>query len=117
MPHRFALTTALAALVALPALAEGISVYDLGEMPTRELCMQRANKVMSTYFNEHGGYQVQRTDWVIYGWDLEPGDQDVSILCPIFRDDLVAAMMVVHGETTDEERLFTADELSRLWSQ
>lgn len=112
-----AATLALA-LGATAALAEGFTVYDLGPMPSRDLCMQKAGKILNAYMNQNGGWEVQTTDWIVYGWDFEPGDQDVVVMCPIFGTDageIVNAMMVVYGEDTDERRMFTAEEISARW--
>ena len=43
-------------------------------------------------------------------------DQDVTIMCPWVSDTVVNAFLVVHGETTDEERIFTAEQLERYWN-
>ena len=54
-----ALSAALLAAVAGAAAAEGASVYDLGEMPSREACLRRADKAMNAYLNAHGGTSIE----------------------------------------------------------
>ena len=71
--------------------------------------------MLNSYLDANGGASVEITDWVAYAWDFEPGDQDIVLMCPIFRGDVVNALLVVHGEDTDESRIATADEIERLW--
>jgi hypothetical protein len=97
------------------AAAEGTSVLDLGQFTDRASCMQQANKVLRGYIARHGGYEVQSTEWVVYGWDLEPGNQDAVIMCPVVNGDVINAFTVIHGEDTDENREFTANEIDRMW--
>ena len=108
-----ALAAGLAAAGA--AWAEGASVYDLGEMPTRDACMRHADKVLNSYLDSNGGSSVEITEWVAYGWDFQPGDNDVVLMCPIFRGDVVNALLVIYGEDTDQSRIDAADEIERLW--
>lgn len=112
-------TVFLAAAAALfPALAsaEGFTNMDFGQFSDRESCMARANDVMTRYIAAHGGFEIQQTEWVVYGWDFEPGDQDVTIMCPWVSDTVVNAFLVVHGETDDEQRIFTAETLEQFWN-
>jgi hypothetical protein len=111
-------TLMIAALAALPALAqaEGFTNMDFGQFSNREDCMALAQQVMDRYIRTHGGFEYSSTEWVVYGWDFEPGDQDVTIMCPWVSDTVVNAFMVVHGETTDEDRIFTVDQLERFWN-
>ena len=107
-----------AAAAAFPAfgMAEGYTNMDFGQFSDRETCMAKAQQVMDRYINTHGGFEQQSTEWVVYGWDFEPGDQDVTIMCPWVSDTVVNAFMVVHGETTDDQRIFTAEQLERYWN-
>jgi hypothetical protein len=106
---------AVAAILPAIAAAEGMTNMDLGQFSNRESCMAKAEQVMERYIRTHGGFEFQSTEWVVYGWDFTPGDQDVSIMCPWVSDTVVNAFLVVHGETTDEERIFTAETLERFW--
>jgi hypothetical protein len=107
-----------AAAVLIPALgaAEGFTNMDLGQFGDRETCMARALAAMDRYIAQHGGFEVSQTEWVTYGWDFTPGDQDVTIMCPWVSDVTVNAFLIVHGETTDEERIFTAETLERFFT-
>ncbi len=106
----------LLSLAAAPAAAEGYAIYDLGEMPDRPACLQKAGKVLGTYNRQNGGQGlIDPAEWIVYGWDFGPGDNDVFIMCPIFREEIVNAMLVVYGEGTDEERNAAADGIDGLW--
>lgn len=99
------------------ASAEGYAIYDLGEVADRPSCLHRATKVMNAWNRQTGEQGIlDPTEWIVYGWDLGPGDNDVLIMCPIFRDSFVNALLVVHGEGTDQERNRVADGIERLWT-
>jgi hypothetical protein len=75
------------ALVSGTAAAEAFKVGDLGEMPSRRLCLTTAVAVLETYISEFGGRSTNGEpdvddSWSIYAWDLRPGDIDVVITCP-----------------------------------
>lgn len=99
------------------ALAEGWSVYDLGPTSGRDACMNRARSTISRYIFRHGGGNTSEASWTVYGYDLTPGDQDAVIMCPQVSGGGIDAFLVVHGETREDERIFTADEIERLWKQ
>lgn len=107
----------MAAPAATPTLAEGWSVYDLGEVPgARENCMKRARNAIASYMFDHGGGETAVASWTTYGYDLRPGDQDAVIMCPVVNGNVVNAFLTVHGDTTEDERIFTADEIERIWN-
>ena len=112
-------TLALAAALPGAALAEGFTVIDLGVTRDRETCMYRAERALDRYEEELGLYAVNVSDWVIFAYDLRPGDQDVTITCPILGEGegFVNAFLNVHGETTSEEREATADALEAYWNE
>ncbi len=120
------LKTALSVgLLALPisvaassASAEGWSIYDLEEVAgPRENCMQRARNTLSGYMFDNGGGETDSASWTNYAYDLEPGDQDVVIMCPVVNGGVVNAFLVVHGAASEDERIFTADEIERIWKE
>jgi len=112
---RYLAVAALAALVpAAPALAEGFSVRDLGETPSRDDCMRRGELAMSAHAKTYGG-DVVPTEWIVYGWDLGPGDNDVTLMCPVVNGGVINAFMVIHGETDETDRTLVADGIERLF--
>lgn len=112
----------LALLTLLPfaatqAHAEGWSVYYLGEHASRDRCMSHARSVINGYIFANGGGNTSEASWTVYGYDLEPGDQDVVIMCPITQDGSISAILNVHGETTEEQRIFVADTIDSMWNK
>lgn len=97
--------------------AEGWSVYYLGDSDTRDRCMSHARSVINGYIFKNGGGNTSEASWTVYGYDLEPGDQDIVIMCPVTQDGSVAAIMNVHGETTEEQRIFVADTIESMWEK
>jgi len=112
---RAIILAAAAALLPVLGSAEGFTNMDLGQFSNREDCMAKAEAAMQRYIDTSGGFEYQSTEWVVYGWDFTPGDQDVTIMCPWVSDTVVNAFLIVHGETTDEERIFTAETLDQLF--
>ena len=103
-------------LAAGAAAADGFTIHDFGYVESRDLCMQWAQEVLIEYLNSRGGFEVNQTEWVVYGWDLTPGDQDVAIMCPALPNGGYNAFMVVYGEGDNEkERTATANALDSLW--
>ena len=109
-----------AALLPGAAWAEGFTIYDLGVTRDRETCLYRAERALDRYSGEHGLYEIQPTEWIVFAYDLRPGDQDVVIMCPVVGGDggrVINAFLNVHGETTPDEREFTAQEIERYWNE
>ena len=114
---RFGRMAALGLLTAPgAALAESYDTIELGLTFNRETCMTKAENVFYRYKNAHGGGHVARANWVVYGWDMRPGDQDAVIMCPIVNG-VVDAFLVVHSEGTETNRDFTVEEIRWLWNQ
>lgn len=106
-------------VVAGPALAEGWVVMDLGETETREICMDRAERILQDYIDSKGGHSVAGDSWTKYGYDLEPGDNDVLIMCPLVNGGLYNGFMAVYGAFEDDADDHTdpvAEELQRMWN-
>lgn len=96
------------------AQAESYDTIELGLTFDRDTCMSRAENVLYQYRNDHGGGKVFRASWVVYGWDLRPGDQDVVIMCPIVNN-VVDAFLVVHSEAAESNRDFTTQQVKWYW--
>lgn len=115
-----ALATVCAAAFAAPAMAEGWVVMDLGEVKTREACMERADRVIRGYVDFFGGHSVEEDSWTKYGYDLEPGDNDVLIMCPMVNGGVYNAFLAVYGAFVESEEDHTdqvAEQLQRLWNR
>ena len=106
-------------LAAGPARAEGFTVVDLGPARDRESCMYRAGRMLERHEAKHGLHEWRASDWIVFAYDLRPGDQDVTVMCPILGGTgaIVNAFLNVHGETTAGEREATADALEGYWNE
>jgi hypothetical protein len=114
---------ALAVLVAGTGVADTFSVGDLGEMPSRRICMSIAAEVIDNYIDRFGGHSASgnvndNTSWSYFGWDLRPGEVDVVLTCPIVADQ-VNAFYTIHAPGDDDagNADITADRLRDLWTE
>ncbi|SMH31589.1 hypothetical protein [Maritimibacter sp. HL-12] len=101
---------------ATPVLAEGWSITKLGTMPSEQLCMDKARLVINRYIFANGGGSTGEDTWSLYGYDLEPGAQDVVVMCPIGGGGSVNAMMVIQSESSGDDRSWAAQELVAIWN-
>ena len=106
-----------AALLPGAAWAEGFTIYDLGVTRDRETCLYRAEQALSRYEREYGLSEFEVTTWIVFAYDLRPGDQDLTISCPILGegDGFVNAFLHVHGEASSQEREDTATAIENFW--
>ncbi len=101
-----------------PAMAEGYSTVDLGLINDKPACMAKAERVMNRYKNTFGAHSVKVGGWTTFGWDFEPGDQDVVILCVAptsSSNSKRRGVMVTHGSGTEKQRFATRDLLQGYW--
>lgn len=111
---------ALASVMLAPAAAyaEGYSVSDLGNMASKEVCLQKAERVIRRYDSALGAGQINVANWTAYGWDMTPGDQDTLIICAPTTEagtSRVRVILVVYGEQESEDRQLTRDVLKGYW--
>lgn len=112
----FALAASSLVISASPSLAKGWSITKLGTMPSEQLCMDKARLVINRYIFANGGGSTGEDTWSLYGYDLEPGGQDVVIMCPIGGGGAVNAMLVIQSESESDDRRWAASELVSLWN-
>ena len=103
--------------------AEAFKVGDLGEMPSRRVCLTTAAEVLETYISEFGGRSTGgNTDgedsWSVYAWDLRPGDIDVVITCPVVANQVNAFYTLFSSGGNELEDADTAAARIRaLWER
>lgn len=97
------------------ATAESFDTIELGITYNRAECMNWAENVLYRYKANYGAGKISRSSWVVYGWDLRPGDQDVVIMCPVVAGT-VDAFLVVHSESTQDNRMFTTGNIEYFWN-
>jgi hypothetical protein len=118
-----------ALLAAMPGMALGadlataFKIGDLGETPSRRICMSVAAQVLVTYIDKFGGHPAvgnieDAKSWSFYGWDLRPGDNDVVITCPIVAGQ-ANAFYTIHssGDDADANATVVAERLRDLWKE
>lgn len=103
------------AVAANPAAAEGWSIFKLDSLSDLESCMAKSRAVISAYIFDNGGSETGADSWSVYGYDLEPGGQDVVIVCPEGPDGMIDAMLVVQSESESDLRVQVAEALVALW--
>ena len=107
-----ALAAALAVPMTAPAVhAEGFSVRDLLETSDRAECLRRGERAVQGVAKNGG--EVDVTEWIIYGWDVGSGSNDLTLMCPIVAGGVVNGFLVVYGDGSEEDRSFVADEILR----
>jgi hypothetical protein len=104
------------------AAAGNFKVGDLGEMPSRRICMSIASEVVESYIEKYGGLSTSGNtedadSWEYYGWNLRPGDIDIVILCTVVASQ-VNAFYIMHSDSDDADNAdIAADRIRRLWDQ
>ena len=107
------------ALAAGSAPASGWTIRDLGGIPTEAGCADLAWDVFARYRNARSVGDVQRSGWVVYGYDLSSDDYDGVITCSYGPNDSTRATLVVYsvGDADADTRRGIADRLERYWDQ
>ncbi|OIP86712.1 MAG: hypothetical protein AUK37_02750 [Rhodobacterales bacterium CG2_30_65_12] len=103
------------AVFAAPVAAEGWAIFKLDSVDDLAACMSRARRTVSSYIFDHGGSQTGADSWSVYGYDLEPGQQDVVIVCFEAAGGAIDALLVVQSESESEPREQVAEALLRIW--
>ena len=101
------------------ASAEGWTIKDLGGTPTEEACVDLAWDVFDRYRTARSVGDLQRSGWVVYGYDLTHDDFDGVITCSFGPDDTTRATLAVYsvGDADTETRRNIADRLESYWDQ
>ncbi len=121
--RRIIIAAALMAAFANPASAGLFRVGDLGELPSRQICMTVAKNVLESYLDEYGGGSVvgdteNPESWEVYGWRLRPGDNDIVITCPVVNSR-VNAFFTLHTASDDAsaDADMVLERVRELWSR
>ena len=107
------------ALTAGSASAAGWTIKDLGGTPTEAGCVDLAYDVFARYRGARSMGDLQRTEWVVYGYDLSSDDYDGIITCSFGPKDTTRATMVIYSadNADGDMRLEIANRLERYWDQ
>ncbi len=106
-------------LAAGSASAAGWTIKDLGGTPTEAGCVDLAWDVLARYRGARSVGHLQRSGWVVYGYDLSSDDYDGVITCNYGPDDTTRATLAVYsgGGADADMRREIADRLERYWDQ
>ena len=117
---RFLASAAFVVLLSGSASAEVFKVGDLGEMPSRRVCLATASAVLEAYIDEFGGLSTSgdTEGWEIYGWDLRPGNIDVVITCPVIANQANAFYTLYSsGDNVAQDADTAAARIRELWDR
>jgi len=119
MNRRIAAAALGLGLLPAAAMAEGWTIKDLGSVPTESGCVNLAWDVFDRYRDARSLGDLQKTEWVVYGYDLSSGAYDAIITCNYGPNDTTRATLAVHNSDDgyDGERGDIADRLERYWEQ
>ena len=85
--------------VAPPAMAiDKWTITDLGSSRTESLCVEAATQSFISFSNVYGASRLLRTDWTVYGYDLNNSDHDAVVTCTFATANATRATLVVYSE-------------------
>lgn len=107
------------ALAAGSASAEGWTVKDLGGTPTESACVDLAWDVFTRYRGARSVGDLQRSEWVVYAYDLSSDDYDGLITCSYGPNDTTRATLSIYsvGDANAEMRREIADRIEKYWDR
>jgi len=93
------MVAALCVCVATPALAiDNWTITDLGSTRTESLCVAAATQSFLSFSNVYGASRMLRTDWTVYGYDLNNSDHDAVVTCAFATANATRATLIVYSE-------------------
>lgn len=97
-------------LLAPFASADSWIIRDLGLMPDRPTCLDRAELVLRDYKDKNSGGEISRGKWSVFAYELGTNERDVVFSCPIF-DGKVYGMIYSHDTRDSTDNAFAIDRL------
>lgn len=73
------------------------TVTDLGSARTESICIAAATESFVSFSNVYGASRLMRTDWTVYGYDLNNSDHDAVITCNFATANSTRATLVVYS--------------------
>ena len=114
---RLAIFALTAALTAGSAAAEGWTIKDLGSVPTEQGCVELGWDAFARYRRRHELNDLQKTEWVVYAFDMQGEHYDAIITCAYGPNDTTRATLAVYSKEDDGDRAWIADQVERYWDQ
>jgi len=106
-----------AALVACPVVAEAVdnwTIYDLGQSRRLSICMTAAERAFVEYDAVYSTDRIEKSNWVVFGWNLNDSGQDAIITCADGPGGGSQATIVMYGANSALIRM-EAERLGRLF--
>lgn len=119
MKHCLATTALCLLLTAGTASAEGWTIKDLGSVATEAGCVDLGYDAFDRYRSRRSVGDLQRTEWVVYAYDITDDAYDAVITCSFGPNDTTRATLAVYASDAgdEEERRSIADRVERYWEQ
>ena len=73
------------------------TVTDLGSARTESICVDAATQSFVSFGNVFGASRMMRTDWTVYGYDLNNADHDAVITCTFATANSTRATLIVYS--------------------
>jgi len=97
-------------LLAPFASADSWVVRDLGRMPDRATCMDRAELVLRDYKDKNSGGEINRGSWSIYAYGIGASERQLSFSIPTFGGS-VYGMIYSHDTRPADENKYAVDRI------
>ena len=116
-------SVAAVGLSATPGPNTSISHSIFGGTYSKTGCLTRAEATIRNYLRIHGGYGLSTAkgdDWIVVGWNVEPGSIDVVFTCAdaVAKESIGNAYVSFHatGANAKANIKTTRERLVTIWS-
>lgn len=113
-----ALAAAALAVLATPALSEGWTTADLGDIATEAQCVAKAEQTGLKAKERWGAHSVNAGDWTVALYDIgNDNDFDALFTCTGAPGTTQRGTVIVYsvGNASDTQREQYANELKAIW--
>ena len=97
-------------LLAPFASADSWVVRDLGRMPDRATCMDRAELVLRDYKDKNSGGEINRGSWSIYAYGIGATERDLVFSCLSFGGNIYG-MIYSHDTRPANDNAYAVDRI------
>ncbi|MEL7231764.1 MAG: hypothetical protein AAGJ85_04560 [Pseudomonadota bacterium] len=92
------------------AFANSWVIRDLGVMPDRQTCMDRAELLLRNYKDKNSGGDINRGSWSVFAYGLGSSERDVVFSCPIFSGQTYGTIYS-HDTRDSDDNEYAIDRL------
>lgn len=97
-------------LFAPTASADSWIIRDLGMMPDRPTCMDRAELLLRNYKDKNSGGEITRGKWSVFAYQLGSDERDLVFSCPVFGGNTYG-MIYSHDTRGSSDNAYAVDRL------